>query len=52
VLASPLDKPNTVLIFRPDGRVRLSHLGIERTDVACAFYLDRPQDLTQTLAPR
>jgi hypothetical protein len=53
VLASPLDKPNTVLIFESDGRVRLTHLGVERTGLACVFmYLDRPQDLIQALAPR
>ncbi len=43
---SPLDKPNVVLILKPDSRVRLSHLGRERTDLSCIFlYVDRPQEL-------
>lgn len=46
VKASPLDKPNTVLILKPDSRVRLTHLGVERTGLSCIFlYLDRPQEL-------
>jgi hypothetical protein len=50
VRASPLDKPNTVLILKEGGRVRLSHLGVERTDVCCIFlYVDRPQDLMHAL---
>jgi hypothetical protein len=46
VKASPLDKPNTVLILKPDSRVRLTHLGVERTDLSCVLlYVDRPHDL-------
>ena len=46
IKASPLDKPNTVLILKPDSRVRLTHLGVERTGLSCIFlYLDRPQEL-------
>ena len=53
VLASPLDKPNTVLIFRSDKPLRLTHLGVERNGLACVFlYLDRPQDLIHALVPR
>lgn len=53
VRVSPLDKPNTVLIFSSDSRVRLTHLGVERTGLACVFlYLDRPQDLIHALTPR
>jgi hypothetical protein len=52
VLASPLDKPNTVLIFKSDRRVRLTHLGVERTGLVCVFmYLDRPHDLIHMLPP-
>jgi hypothetical protein len=52
LLASPLDKPNTVLIFSPDSQVRLTHLGVERAGLACVFlYVDRPQDLMHALAP-
>lgn len=51
VTVSPLDKPNTVLILKADSRVRLTHLGVERTGLACVFlYLDRPQDLQKRLA--
>lgn len=46
IKASPLDKPNTVLILKADSPVRLTHLGVERTGLACVFlYLDRPQEL-------
>jgi hypothetical protein len=48
--ASPLDKPNTVLIFKPDSSVRLTHLGVERSELACDFlYLDRPDELVRAL---
>jgi hypothetical protein len=51
VTVSPLDKPNTVLILTSDSRVRLTHLGIERTGLRCVFlYLDRPQDLQKRLS--
>jgi hypothetical protein len=51
IKASPLDKPNTVLILKADSRVRLTHLGVERTDLSCIFlYVDRPQDLVHALA--
>jgi hypothetical protein len=46
IKASPLDKPNTVLILKPDSRVRPTHLGVERTGLRCIFlYLDRPQEM-------
>lgn len=46
VRASALDKPNTVLIFKPDSPVRLTRLGVERSGLRCVFlYLDRPQNL-------
>jgi hypothetical protein len=46
VLASPLDKPNTVLIFASGSPVRLTHLGLERAGLSCVFlYLDHPQEL-------
>jgi hypothetical protein len=51
VRASPLDKPNVVLILKPHSRVRLIHLGLERTDLSCIFvYADRPRDLIAALA--
>jgi hypothetical protein len=51
IKASPLDKPNVVLILRPDSRVRLTHLGVERAELSCIFlYVDRPQDLVHALA--
>jgi hypothetical protein len=51
VKASPLDKPNTVLILKADSRVRLTHLGVERAGLACIFlYVDRPHELINTLA--
>lgn len=46
VLASPLDKPNIVLIFASSSRVRLTHLGVEREGLSCVFlYLDHPHEL-------
>jgi hypothetical protein len=51
VRASPFDKPNAVLVLKADSRVRLTHMGIERDGLSCIFlYLDRPQDLIDTLA--
>lgn len=51
VTVSPLDKPNTVLILKADSRVRLTHLGVERTGLVCVFlYLDRPQHLQKCLS--
>jgi len=51
VTVSPLDKPNAVLILKADSRVRLTHLGVERTGLVCVFlYLDRPQDLQKRLS--
>ena len=51
VSASPLDKPNTVLIFASGSRVRLTHLGVEREGLSCVFlYLDHPQELIHDLA--
>jgi hypothetical protein len=51
VCVSPLDKPNVVLILTSDSRVRLTHLGVERTGLSCIFiYVDRPQDLIAALA--
>jgi hypothetical protein len=48
---SPLDKPNTVLILTADSRVRLTHLGVERSELSCIFlYVDRPQNLIDALA--
>jgi hypothetical protein len=53
VRASPFDKPNAVLRLKPDNKVPLNHMGVERSDVSCIFlYLDRPQDLIHALAPR
>jgi hypothetical protein len=52
LLASPLplDKPNTVLILKPDSPVRLTHMGVERDGLACVFlYLDRPELLVHAL---
>ncbi|WP_051971964.1 hypothetical protein [Massilia sp. 9096] len=50
LLASPLDKPNTVLILDEDSPVRPTHLGRERTGVRAIFlYLDRPHALIDAL---
>jgi hypothetical protein len=50
LLASPLDKPNAVLILKPDSPVRLSHMGVERTGLACVFlYVDHPHRLCHAL---
>lgn len=51
LLASPLDKPNAVLILNDENTVRLQHMGVERGGLACVFlYLDRPASLAQALA--
>lgn len=55
LLASPLplDKPNAVLILKPDSPVRLTHMGVERDGLSCVFfYLDRPELLVQALRAR
>jgi hypothetical protein len=53
VPASPLDKPNVVLILKPGRLVRLHHMGIERTGPHCVFlYVDRPDDLLHALLAR
>jgi hypothetical protein len=50
LLASPLDKPNTVLILTADSPVRLSHMGVERSGLDCVFlYVDRPERLRLAL---
>jgi len=50
LLASPLDKPNTVLMLSPYSAVRLMHLGVERSSLACVFlYVDRPGRLLDAL---
>ena len=50
VCASPLDKPNTVLILDPYSPVRLTRMGVERSGLACVFlYLDSPQALVSAL---
>jgi hypothetical protein len=50
LVASPLDKPNTVLILN-DGRLaRLTHWGVQRDGLACVFlYVDRPDALAAAL---
>jgi hypothetical protein len=48
--ASPLDKPNTVLILQDDCPVRLTHWGVPREGLACVFlYVDRPDALAAAL---
>lgn len=48
--ASLLDKPNTALMLKPDSRVRLTHLGVERTGLACVFlYVDQPDRLIRAV---
>jgi hypothetical protein len=50
LLASPLDKPNTVLILEQNSSVRLTHLGVQRTGLSCVFlYLDSPHALAAAL---
>jgi hypothetical protein len=50
LLASPLDKPNTVLMLDQDCPGRLTHLGLEQTGLRAVFlYLDRPHALIDAL---
>lgn len=50
LLASPLDKPNAVLILKPDSCVRLVHMGVERSGLDCVFlYVDQPRHLLHAL---
>jgi hypothetical protein len=50
LVASPLDKPNTVLILHDDCPVRLTHWGVAREGLACVFlYVDRPDALATAL---
>jgi hypothetical protein len=50
LLASPLDKPNTVLILTTNSPVRVMHMGVARTGLDCVFlYLDRPDLLVHAL---
>jgi hypothetical protein len=50
LIASPLDKPNTVLILNDNGPVRLTHWGVRRDGLACVFlYVDRPDMLAAAL---
>jgi hypothetical protein len=50
LVASPLDKPNTVLILKDDCPVRLTHWGVQREGLACVFlYVDRPDALAAAL---
>ena len=47
---SPLDKPNTALMLKPDSGVRLTHYGVERTGLACVFlYVDQPDRLIRAV---
>jgi hypothetical protein len=47
---SPLDKPNTALMLKPDSGVRLTHYGAERTGLACVFlYVDQPDRLIRAV---
>lgn len=50
LVASPLDKPNTVLILKTDRPVRLTHWGVQRDGLACVFvYVDHPDALAAAL---
>lgn len=50
LVASPLDKPNTVLILNENRPVRLTHWGVQRDGLACVFlYVDRPDALAAAL---
>lgn len=50
LVASPLDKPNTVLILNENRPVRLTHWGVQREGLACVFlYIDRPDALAAAL---
>ena len=50
LLASPLDKPNAILILKPDNAVRLVHMGMERSGLDCVFlYVDQPDRLFHAL---
>jgi hypothetical protein len=50
LLVSPLDKPNTVLILKANSRVRLTHIGVERTGLDCVFlYVDQPDRFTEAV---
>jgi hypothetical protein len=50
LVASPLDKPNTVLILNENRPVCLTHWGVQRDGLACVFlYVDRPDALAAAL---
>jgi len=50
LVASPLDKPNTVLILKENRPVCLTHWGLQRDGLACVFlYVDRPDALAAAL---
>lgn len=53
VLVSPLDKPNAVLMLKLNSDVRLRHMGVERSGLACVFlYVDQPDRLCHALRSR
>lgn len=53
LLVSPLDKPNAVLMLKLNSGVRLTHMGVERSDLACVFlYVDQPDRLFRALDSR
>jgi hypothetical protein len=50
LVASPLDKPNAVLILNESHLVHLTHWGVQRDGLACVFlYVDRPDALAAAL---
>ena len=50
LVASPLDRPNVVLILNDDCPVRLTHWGVQRNGLAGVFlYIDRPDALVAAL---
>jgi hypothetical protein len=50
LVASPLDKPNAVLILNDKRPVRLTHWGVQRDGLACVYlYVDRPDALAAAL---
>lgn len=53
VRASPLDRPNVVLVLHAGHGVRLRHFGMERSGMACIFlYVDQPDHLAAALQAR
>jgi hypothetical protein len=47
---TPLDRPNIVLVLKPDALVSILHCQVERNPSCIFLYLDRPEALSAALA--